>query len=196
MKKQTREVYTFDELDEEVQQEIIDRNRDLNLHFDWHEHVYEDYTIQARLFGLDISKIFYSGFYSQGDGASFKCEYSYEKGWFKKLKEYSPNDAEVFKIAKKLQEVQRKYFYQIYATSHVQGHYVHSGCMQVNSELIDNSNDLPCEVEEEIQQLLREYADIIYTRLEKEYEYLTSDNQVKEHLIENDYEFLKNGQAA
>ena len=63
--------YTFDELSDHLKEEAIEANRDINTHYDWHDFVIEGFKSDLDDMGVGDVEVQYSGFYSQGDGASF-----------------------------------------------------------------------------------------------------------------------------
>lgn len=171
------------------------------------ECVIEDAATIADLMGIDLNltrtdkgnykpSIFYSGFCSQGDGASFNCNYQYKKGSLADVMNWAPNDKELHRIARALQTIQKKYFYRLRASSKVSGHYVHSGCMSVDAWHTDDEYRDIGEAENDIQECLRDFADWIYKRLETEYEYQNSDDVVAETIEANGYEFTEEGARA
>lgn len=50
---------------------LIEKHRGINVDCDWWDCVYDDSKEVCAAFGIDIDDIAFSGFYSQGDGASF-----------------------------------------------------------------------------------------------------------------------------
>ena len=52
------------------------------------------------------------------------------------------------------------------------------------------------EAEDEVTQLLRDFADWIYNQLISEYEYQTSEEAVAESMEANEYEFYEDGSIA
>jgi hypothetical protein len=64
-------VYKFDELSEQAKQVAIEENRDINVDWDWYEPMFEGFKEQLEEVGFYDVDIFFRGFYSQGDGASF-----------------------------------------------------------------------------------------------------------------------------
>lgn len=96
---------------------------------------------------------------------------------------------DAIRIAQGLQGVQKKYFYRLLARCQHRGHYYHSGCMRVEVEHRDDSYRDVNDAEAEVTQLLRDFADWIYGRLEAEYDYLNSDEQVEESILANEYDF-------
>lgn len=63
--------YTFDQLSDKLKEEAIDRNRDINVFGDWHEFVIDRFKEDLAEEGVDTDDVQFTGFYSQGDGASF-----------------------------------------------------------------------------------------------------------------------------
>lgn len=142
-------------------------------------------------------KINWSGFSSQGDGASFEGRYDYAKGMVKKIKEYAPKDEEIHRIADELFDLQKKNFYKIEARMKRgpgSNFYSHSGTMSVDVYL--RGEDAPREIEDSVKQLMRDFADWIYSQLEKDYEWRMADEQVDDNIRANEYEFDENGEIA
>lgn len=192
MKTHTIETFKFVELSEEAQENALDANRDWNTYgAEWWDGVYDDAKEIGKILGITIEKIYFSGFCSQGDGACFEGEYGYAKGARKAIREYAPKDEELHSIADTLQEIQRPCFYGLYAyVTHV-SHYQHSGCTAIDVREDEYGfEDLPSG---DLAQCLREFMDWIYQALERECEYLESDEVVKESLIANEVEFTADG---
>jgi hypothetical protein len=176
---------------------VLDKHRDWNVaDFEWWEFVYEDATAIGALMGIEIEKIWFSGFWSQGDGACFIGRYAYRPGSVKAVKEYAPKDTELHTIAKDLQTVQQKAQYQLSATIE-KNHYVRYE--HENSVTVNVSHDLDYEfdqnVVEGITEALRDFMRWVYRSLEREYEYLTSDEVVRESIEMNEMLFRENGVA-
>lgn len=196
MREITTKVYTFDELSDDAKEKAREWFRqdvftDSN---DW-EFVYEDAKEIASMFGLDIQKIYFTGFASQGDGACFEGEYSFRPGGLKAVKDHAPQDIELHSIVEALQDIQRRNFYQLTATTTHSGHYYHSGYMTVDIERKDGK-DWSDGARDEIKDQLRNFADWIYYQLEAEYDYQMSDEAVDENIRINEYEFTEKGERA
>lgn len=175
--------------------------------------------IDYRIYGISRTggqthrepKIWFSGFSSQGDGACWEGSYRYKKGAAKAIAKEAPADyeyslpdgtlvkghsdgnAELLRIALGLQETQRKHFYRLEATVTHRGHYYHSGCMSVDVSDSESPYRDIGDAEDDIKQLLRDFADWIYDQLEKEDEWLNSDEQVDENIRINEYTFDEDG---
>lgn len=203
-------LYSFNELEDSAKETARQQCRE-NIDHYYSESVYEDAEKVAAILGIEFDskkiplmngtyrsapKIWFSGFYSQGDGACFEGSYSYAKGSTKRIREYAPNDNDLHSIADNLANVQRRNFYQLRATCEHSGRYYHSGCMSVAVEHCEDQWRDIGDAEDEITDELRSFADWIYSQLEKEYEYLTSDEQVEDSIIANEYEFHENGTIA
>lgn len=187
--------YQLHELSSEAQEKAIDnfRNHEGYLDYGWWDFVYEDVKTIAALFGLEIDEIYFSGFYSQGDGACFEGYYSYKKGGLKAVEEYAPTDMELYGIVKGLQDIQRRYFYGLTANTKHRGHYYHSSCMNISVYQNAGMDYANIDVEREITDLLRQFADWIYSKLKDEYKYLMSDEGVRATIELNEYEFDEEG---
>ena len=196
MQTNTVMTYTFDELDDEGKQTAINNYRDGNLDYDWWEFVYEDATAIGTLMGIDIDKIYFSGFWSQGDGACFEGDYSYAKGSVKAIKAYAPLDKELHQIALDLSKVQRPTFYELSATVKQQGHYMHELCTDIT--VYDGTSDF-CyatdDQEEGVKEALRSFMQWIYSSLEKGHDWLNADEQIIESIEANEHVFLANGES-
>ena len=210
MRTQTTTIYLFDELSDEAKQTALDGNRSWSVQdFEWWNSSYESFAEAAGLFGLDIRQtrkslldgtfrydptIFFSGFSSQGDGACFEGEYSYKKGALKATKQAFPADSELLRIVRDLQTLQQRNFYQLTATAKHRGRYNYSGCMDITVDRADGKA-FSDDDEDSLKQLMRDLADCIYYSLEKEYDYLTSDEAVTESLRANKAELTEDGQT-
>jgi len=190
----TRTLYKFDELSDEAKEKAIERYRENNLDYDWYDFVYDDAITIGKLMGIKIDRIYFSGFSSQGDGACFEGEYFYNAGSVKAIKDYAPQDETLHRIAKDLQNIQRKTFYHLYAYVKHSGHYYHENC--TNIDVRNDVQELTDEQEQGIKDCLRDFMRWIYKQLESEYDYLQSDEQIRETIQANEYEFTEDGKWA
>ena len=201
-------VYSFDELNNRAKQTAREWFRSgINEDFDI-SNSEDDFEECAKRLGIEFDgrtvklhgggnrvkpTIYYSGFNSQGDGACFEGSYSYKKGATKLIAEYAPKDRELNRIALALQDVQRRNFYRLTASMSHSGHYYHSGCMAVSVEDSGNEWRNLGTDDETIRQLMKDFADWMYDRLEKEYEHIMSDEYVDDCIRINEYTFTENG---
>jgi hypothetical protein len=123
-------------------------------------HVIEDFCTIADCLGFDVSPrgVEYSGFWSQGDGASFTGSYSYRKGCVAAIMAHAPKDATLHAIARDIVAMQRPAFYRIegaiYRISH---RYSHECTIRADSD--------------ELTEIARRLCQWLYKALESEYEY-------------------------
>lgn len=195
-------LYTFAELSDDAKENAREWYREGAFDYEWYEFVFDDAKLCGALFGIDIDRIYFSGFWSQGDGACFEGNYAYRKGWRKALRAaIGGDDLEPLEaIGERLQETQRRAFYGVSASCRQSGHYMHSGCMTVNVNATTPAGDDICkgfdEIEDDIKDALRLFADWIYSKLEQEYEWLNDDEQVDDAITANEYEFDECGNIA
>lgn len=202
----TLTVYKFTELCDEAKERARAWWRERALEYNWWDAVYEDAARIADMLGIDLRQkpvklvngktrfdpaIYFSGFYSQGDGACFEGSYAYKRGCVKAIKKYAPQDKELHRIADNLCEIQKRNNYKITATIDHSGRYSHSGTMSIYIDSFVNDVDAA-----DIKQSLRDFADWIYDALRREYEYQLSDECVDESIIVNEYEFDSEGSIA
>lgn len=199
-------VYKFGELSDRAKERARDWFRQGNLDYDWWDFIYEDAATIAGLMGIDLRTrpvklmgggtryepcIFFRGFCSQGDGACWEGTYSYKEGSVRAVKDHAPQDNELHRIVSGLYDIQRRYFYKLSARCAHRGHYYHSGCMDIDVDFGDFNYNKG--TDEELTQLLRDFADWIYSQLDSEYYYRMSDEAVDEDIEANEYEFNEDG---
>lgn len=198
-----KKYYTFDELSDDAKEKALDSLRHINVdEFEWYDCTFEDVTRCGALLGIEVDRIYFSGFWSQGDGALFEGTYRYRKGWRKALREEIGGDdlQTLERLGDDLQTIQKRAFYGVTATTRQRGRYCHAGCMEVSVDAETPAGDDICEgferLEEDVTDALRDFAHWIYSNLEREYEYHTSDDAVKESIEANEYEFTEDGELA
>ena len=127
MRTITKTLYEFDDLSDNAKENARQWYREGGLDYEWWDCVFDDAKQIGLLMGIDIKDIFFR-LWSQGAGACFVGDYSYEKDSVKKVTEYAPQDKELHRIVKELRATQKRYFYQLTANVKHQGHYEHKYC--------------------------------------------------------------------
>ena len=202
-------VYQLGELSVEAREKARAWFRESMDTDDWYEFVYEDFeaicailgvrlkTRAVRLYGGGTRQrpcVYFRGFWSQGDGASFEAFYSHANGASRKIKAHAPQDGELHRIANALQTVQKRNFYQLHADASHRGRYTHEYCMAISVERDSPTyQDMTADAEEAVTEALRDLARWLYRQLEREYEYQTSDAEVDEAITANAYTFTNSG---
>lgn len=210
------EVFTLDELtDDRAKERARDWFRegiesdDLTDYDDWETIAgilgIEFKTHPVKLYGGGVRHdpvIYWSGFSSQGDGASWEGSYSYAKQAPRRIRQHAPLDTELHRIADELRDVQRRNGYRLSATVTKSHGYEHSGYMDVevckgddalgNGWAYDRNRDAG-DTAATVRDLLRAFADWIYRQLESQWEYLHSAEAVDESIRCNEYTFTADG---
>ena len=187
--------YTFDDLDDEAKgkaREWWHGSASGALDYDWWDGLFEMATTAGKCLGIDVEDIQFRGFWSQGDGASFKGSYAYRKGWRAALKAEFGGDTlvELERIGLELQDIQRPVFYKLEAGVNMNSRY-----MSVNVDVYGlTDRQWTMRRESDVRDAMRSFAHWIYCSLEKEYDYLTSDEAVDETIKANDYLFTEEGE--
>lgn len=185
---------------ETVRDKLLEKHRDHDVQHDWWDGVYEDFEKNiAPAHGLSVDDMYFSGFWSQGDGACFSGRV---EDWHKLLAHLKKPD--------KWKVIAADCDWR--CAINTRGHYCHSGTMSASGDLAiseDYANpydeddqplrfdawrmtvgkDVPSDTDldtlmEEIETLARSLADGLYTALEEEHDYLTSDEHVAEFILE------------
>ncbi|PLL10031.1 antitoxin of toxin-antitoxin stability system [Tabrizicola sp. TH137] len=202
-------VYQFSELSDAAKEKARSWYRELGPHDDWWDGVYEDFERVCDILGIRLKTtpvrlmgggtrakacIWFSGFCSQGDGASFEGYLSHAKGAAARIRDYAPTDATLHGIADRLRAIQRRNFYQLAAEVSHRGRHYHEYTMSIDVTR-DSPNWQPPteEAVEIVTEALRDLARWLYRQLEAEYEHLTSDEAIEEGIIVNEYTFTEAG---
>jgi len=196
----TIEYYKFSELSKEAQAKAIESLRQSVGYESFDAEYILEYAVRAAAtlgLAIEAKNIHYSGFGSQGDGACFSGNYSYNKDSVKLIKKkFGKTDKHLISIAQELLDLQKKHGYALHAyIEHGSSRYSHSHTMNisVSQQTAKGEKDVSDSVECELRDILRSFADWIYREVEKEYEFAGSDESVRETIINNDYEFDVNG---
>ena len=195
---QTLNTYSFNELSDEAKQVAFNNNSEINVdQWEWYDYVKDDFHTILELIGFYNIDSNFSGFYCQGDGASFSANYRYEKGCLKAVKQHAPNDKELHLIVSSIISHQKDNGYLLSCEVTQRGNCYHSNTMHFSwckndDSCFDWKNDF---VEDELEQLFKELANWYYSRLVSKYEYLTSFDVVAETLEANEIQFFENGEG-
>ena len=153
------------------------------LDYDWYDSVFEDAKKCAAILGIEIGDIYFS----MDDGACFNGRFSYAKGWKKELKAYAPIDAELLRIGQELQAIQKHFLYSLSGTVDCNERYKTTKAVFNWSD-----NNMP---EDDLSQAFTDFASWIYKRLQTEYDWLMSEEQLIETANAYGYQFDENGRV-
>lgn len=189
METRTYQVYKFHELTKEQQKKVLDNYRYWNVEGDWQGFVIDEWIEKLKEFGFADATISFSGFGSQGDGASFTAKDVNIDTFLKKtdttkLYPYSKNTSAYFWLER------------------IDHHYSHEYSVRVRWEWDNDRDEHLSEVEEEQLEDISKFMELkrrklsieLYNDLQSEYEYLTSDEALTEFWNENSgYFFTADG---
>lgn len=182
--------------------DLIDKHRNINVDYEeWFEGVYDSFLVKLDSLGIDTTKedMNFSGFWSQGDGASF-TGYIHRDNMQKFMDEHA---LETIFPASYYFAKRKELSVRLERSG---GHYVHENTVRadLNTDYVynDYETDDPRydiyeamelafnkeyrEFEEKVQTICRGWMQHLYRALEDEYEYLTSDESVLETLVANE----------
>lgn len=186
-------IYKFNELNDEAKEKAISDHRvfeqeQFNPDLDY-------YKEQVESKGFKNAKIFYSGFCSQGDGASFDCEIDL-------IKFITDNKKQLPLLYKILNSKRNLYDYieaniekNSYANhnSHKKTRYTEVVIQNVDKRIESVLIKEVAMLEEFIEIARLSACDLIYNGLEKEWNDINSDECIKETIEANEYEFFATG---
>ena len=185
----------------------------------WHEGVYDCAKEDGLNYGFEINDIAFSGFWSQGDGASWEGQVNIPK-WLTQDRHYKDRP-ETQILLELLADLYMHNMLPI--TRSDRPNYVHEMTMQggeithyiqlaegmepdrMTRGIFAGSDVLPLfngiggevflvQVETDILESARDYARDIYKQLEAEYDYQQSDEYIADMCASNQYRFTKGGE--
>jgi hypothetical protein len=183
---------------EELKQELLERYHDINVDHEWWDYVYDDFRVDMTTKGIHVEDINFSGFWSQGDGACFTGAVYVDK--FAKFMEVHGLD-EKYPAARFFADHSDLSLY-LSRESH---YYCHENTIGVylrdttgnpydefttRWEIYDTMQTLFesefALLELDCEEIVKDYMHGLYKQLQKEYEYLTSEEAVWETILAND----------
>lgn len=179
-------VYSIDELDERSFQKAYDSWSASQEFFD--EFIIEDMMEELKNQGVEDPKIRYSGFSSQGDGASFTGRVR-DVGAFlgRELNRHEKFVLEQTSV--NLVANSSRYYHESTVTTDFKFGYSHTFDNQLSK-----LEKIACELESEINDKRLNLCHEFYRRLESEYNYQMSEDSSKEYCESNNIEFYNNGE--
>jgi hypothetical protein len=183
--------------------------------FDWYEFSIDDWTTALEQVGFTDAKINFSGFWSQGDGASFTSGLDIEKLLTFLTVAIEPADCIMDGepggwlpyVVKKIggQRINRRYEWLMIGLDCFSGcvrrdssRYSHENTCSVDLEfdyprIAEELNAIVDSFQEDIEDLRKDLCHAIYAALEEEYEYRVGDEQLMEDSDANEYTFDESG---
>lgn len=212
---------TFDELDDKAKERARDSWREGALQHEWWEYTYEDAIECAKALGFEIeqrnrpltngrtrveTEIWFRGFCSQGDGCCFSGTLALQdlEKAVERVKAHAPQDEELASLAILAESIWQQATAkmvelrladegeQIDMTSTFK---IEGRDRYYTTKVHDVENEYEF-LQDDLNNLVSSFADWIYSQLEAEYDYQTSDECVDENIKANEMEFDEEGAEA
>ena len=192
------EVYSFDELGEEAREKACQQVGDVMTdNTFWYSDVFDLFIKQCASYGMTIDEnnIQFSGFGSQGDGASFVCNNIDTEKLLQSLG---------IKISDEIKEKVLDYIYEVNLsrtsyrayheqTVHVQILIDEDALAEEEEGIIQYIHDIADTIECKLENLKDDLCQQLYNDLRQEYEYFYGEEYVDELAYDNNMLFLANG---
>jgi hypothetical protein len=195
----------FNALPARQRDEILDKHRHWNVdHIEWWDSTYDCFKRDMEIIGIEVDKMYFSGFYSQGDGACFE---GLVGDWPKFLESVGYTCPALTALAAEAWGFSVKH----------SGHYYHENCTHFSSDMVSPDDYSESEMDEfvyahspyktdiqnaafvailkgynfssledEFEEAFKAHMRALYNQLEAEYDDLTSDESVLSSLDAND----------
>ena len=186
---------------DEHEQALIGKYRDFNVdHIDWWDCTYDDFREDMKAKHIEVKDMSFSGFWSQGDGASFTGHVTDNKA-FLQAHDISEDD---YPAIHRLLAYDGGFSIDI---NRSMSRYVHENTVSAEIVAADGfvhilpSDDFRDHIisqwdeelmleydrlQKEVTGIIRDYCRQLYKSLEDEYDYLTSDEAVWEAIVANE----------
>ena len=177
---------------------LLEKYSYINVEHDtWWDCVYSDFTEDMKALGIEVQRMFFSGFSSQGDGACFNGKLD------NALTYLDHHHKDQYPMIRKLLDAGG----MVYVNSQNDGRYFHEHCVSfwIDNDtlrgMIDQPTEFHVEVVEAWQDLLdkemddfttqveeqwRTYMRDLYRKLEAEYDCLTSEDAIWDTIVANE----------
>lgn len=198
-------VYKFSELEGRAKERAAEKLREWAIDHEWYDCTKEDFESFAERMGFKDVKSWFSGFWSQGDGACFDYKGLDAEKLFNAdctgfepysavVLEWRKNNAALIRQARRVQDsIWAESVTHNSRYSHSKTRYTSLYIDHLGLDCHTRLNAMIEELEKAVTELQRELSDQYYDVLEKEYEYITSDESISENADANEYEFDAQG---
>ena len=182
MRTEEIKIYSFGELTEEAQETAIEntRNSEGYLSYDWWDFEYEDFHNELKNIGVECDNFYWDLEY-RGNFYLDKPNIFDIRKFIKKM------DAERILILKNLMIEDEEDRYEIEDGLYSAGIYSDENRTEVCDSGIEELDDI-------LTEGLREILKGFLSRLREQYNYLNSDEAIREDLVNNECEFLEGGE--
>ena len=195
---ETIKIYTFDELSSSAREKACQQVGDsMTDNAWWYDSTFDLFVERCKDYGMNNVDIHFTGFGSQGDGASFTCDDINVEKLLVSL-DIKMSDGLKEKILAYIYEVNivRGTSYRAYHKQTVHAKvFVDEDALyeEEEEEIIQDIHDIADTLEFKLEQLKNDLCQQLYYSLEQEYDYLHSSDYVDELAYYNKMQFLANG---
>jgi hypothetical protein len=198
----TRNLYKFDELSEEAQNKAIEAQSEFNAEI-WGQDLDLEFFFDLAPKGFPNAKIFYSGFGSQGDGASFEADFDHSillPLFIEEVGKYRvPIKLKTSKRAMRLALEREDVSFHIITNSYAnRSNHEYTRTVDQYENVFNGQSMLAdiCNYEEWLETLRHHLSQDIYRDLEQDYNYSYDRARCVADIEVNDYEFTEDGEIA
>jgi hypothetical protein len=192
MKEVNLKIYTVDELEPKVREQVIEEYRDILVDHDWWEPVYEGFREDMRELGL-VGELYFSGFWSQGDGACFVSDTVDTDILVRKLYEAGYNIPEDALLYSGDYSIRISKVHASFANHYSHAYTIEAVITHEGDRIEDSAIN---KLENILTEWIRSECNIIYSKLEEYYEELVTDEAILETIRENEWMFTETGMNA
>jgi hypothetical protein len=201
-------VYQYNELDENAKKKARNWYSE-GIDFVWYDFLEEDFHEFLKKIGFKNVDSHFSGFNSQGDGASFDfkgLDFSvfFDKSFHDTLEDNFKPYSTIFLNWKALNHLLLKKVFRFHENLIISsenvgvGRYCHDHTRRANVEgdfykTMKRAEKYLRPLEDSLTDLMVSLSRAYYKSLEKEWDYMNSEESIKENIEANEYTFTKDG---
>lgn len=184
---------------EELRCELIDKYWDINVEHEWWDNVYHDFRVSMQEKGITVDDINFTGFYSQGDGASFTgridmCQFLKEHNLEQEYMgaTFFAGQGELYAdITRNSSRYCHEHSVEATLIEDTYNNFDDETRFAIYTRMEEVLNDEWRELEEEVNQICRSYMQDLYRQLRDEYEALTTKEAIWETIVANELHVLE-----
>lgn len=199
--------FEITELSERAKQHAYEKWREHAADYEWWDWIYEDFKTEMESKGIAVDQMYFSGFWSQGDGACFEGRVKAHEFIDAHTTEENGMKAKYLLIY----EASKDYWGGDIQISHTDRYY-HSNSVSyalvqctyyapdtgIFKEMDDNAYEQACNLvlddwEQLVKDTCRGYMDKLYKKLEDQYEFETSMESFEECSKANEWVYDEDG---
>jgi hypothetical protein len=203
MREAIIKLYKFDELNEKAKEKVLDQFRETNVDHDWWDFTVSDFVehIEQEGFNVALKNVSFD-LHGQGSGVAFECDVDVlkfldtnykDKDKYLMLREKYKEGQFDIKIIRTDTRYNHEYTMSVSINDYVEEPDEESLSDAIGEVIEGNLIENISQLGEDILERGRELARLLHKSLSDEYDYLVSDESVKESVEMNDFEFEEDG---